>query len=76
MPEYITDGIEISSDDSDRQDYDEENSNKENSDEENSDERILMKKIKYSMCLVLIFWCLKWKSIIIFKAFQMIVRDS
>ena len=37
MPEYINDGIEISSD-SDREDYDEENSNGESSDEENSNE--------------------------------------
>ena len=35
MPEYITNNIEISSDDSDREVYDEENSNEENSDEEN-----------------------------------------
>ena len=37
MPEYITDGIEISSD-SDRKDYDEKNSDEENFDEEHSNE--------------------------------------
>ena len=35
MPDYITDKIEISSDDSDREGSDEENSDKENSDQEN-----------------------------------------
>ena len=38
MPEYITDYIKISSDDSDREDSDEEISNKENSDKEISNE--------------------------------------
>ena len=38
MPECITDYIEISSDDSDREDSDEEISNKENSDKEISNE--------------------------------------
>ena len=38
MPEYITDDIEISSDDSNREDSDEEIPNWENSDEENSNE--------------------------------------
>ena len=38
MPEYITDKIEISSDDSDRENSDEVNSNEENSDEEHFDE--------------------------------------
>ena len=38
MPQYITDDIEISSDDSNREDSDEEISNRENSDEENSNE--------------------------------------
>ena len=37
MPEYITDDIEISSDDSDIEDSDEENSNEKNSDEKLSD---------------------------------------
>ena len=41
--EYITDGIGISSDNSDREHSDEENSNEENSDEE------------YGMCLVFTF---------------------
>ena len=50
MPEYITDNIEISSDDSS-----EENPNEEYSDEENFDEEILIDKIKYRMCLVLYF---------------------
>ena len=35
MPEYITDDIEISSDDSDEGNSDEENRNEENSNEEN-----------------------------------------
>ena len=35
MSEYITDDVEISSDDCDGEDSDEENSNEENSDEEN-----------------------------------------
>ena len=35
MPEYITDIIELSSDDSDRKDLDEKNSDKENFNEEN-----------------------------------------
>ena len=38
MPEYITNDIEISFDDSDSEDPGEENSDKENSDEENFDE--------------------------------------
>ena len=38
MPEYITEDIEISSDDSDREDSDEENTDKEDCNEENSDE--------------------------------------
>ena len=42
MPEYITDDIEISSDDSNREDSDEEISNRENSDEENSSEENLV----------------------------------
>ena len=44
-PEYITDNIEIFSDDSERED----------SNEGNSDEKILMKEIKCRMCLVFIF---------------------
>ena len=35
LPKFITDDIEISSDDSDQEDSDEENSNKENPNEEN-----------------------------------------
>ena len=35
IPEYITDDIEICSDDSDREDCDEKNYNEENFDEEN-----------------------------------------
>ena len=35
MPQYITDDIEISSDNSDRKDSDEENSDEKNSNEEN-----------------------------------------
>ena len=38
MPDYITDGIEISSDDSDKEISNEENSVKEISDEENSNQ--------------------------------------
>ena len=38
MPEYITDGIEISTG-SDIKDFDKENSNEENSDEENFSEK-------------------------------------
>ena len=38
MPEYITDEIEILSDDSDGKNSDEENSDEENSDEEDFDE--------------------------------------
>ena len=38
MPEYITNDIEISSDNSGREDSDEEISNEQNSDEENSNE--------------------------------------
>ena len=37
MPKYITDDIEISSDDSDRENSDQESSNKENSNEKKSD---------------------------------------
>ena len=48
MPEYITDDIELSSDDSDKGDYDEENSNEENTYEESSNE-----ENKYRMCLFL-----------------------
>ena len=45
MPEYITDTIELSSDDSDRKD----------SDEKNSDKKILMKKIKYKIFFISFF---------------------
>ena len=45
MPEYITDEKEISSHDSDRED----------SDIKNADKKILMKIIKYKICLVFIF---------------------
>ena len=38
MPEYITDNIEISSDDFDREDSNEENPVEENADEKNCDE--------------------------------------
>ena len=38
MPEFITDNIEISFHDSDKEDSDEENSNEENCDKENSNE--------------------------------------
>ena len=39
MPEYITDDLEISDDDSEREDSDEESSNKENSVKENFNEK-------------------------------------
>ena len=38
MPEYITDNIEVSYDDSDIEDFDEKISNEEDSDEENYNE--------------------------------------
>ena len=48
LPEYITDDIEIFSDDSDRED-----SNEEKSGGKFLMKKILMKKIKYRMCLFL-----------------------
>ena len=48
MPEYITDDIEISSDDSDRK-----NSDEEISDDKNLLKKILIKKISYRMRLLL-----------------------
>ena len=48
LPEYITDDIEIFSDDSDR-----ENSNEEKSGGKFLMKKILMNKIKYRMCLYL-----------------------
>ena len=50
MPEYKTDNIEISYDDSDMEYSDKEISKEEVSDEENSNE-----EIKYRMCLFFIF---------------------
>ena len=47
MSEFITDDIEISFVDSDKEDSDEENSGEENFDEENFNEETLMKKVKY-----------------------------
>ena len=41
IPEYITEKIEIFSDDSDRENSDDGNSNEENSDEENFDEELI-----------------------------------
>ena len=48
LPEYITDDIEIFSDDSDRED-----ANEEKSGGKFLMKKILMKKIKYRMCLYL-----------------------
>ena len=53
MPEYITEDIEISFNDSDA----------ENSDEENYDKKILMKKIRYRMLTMIHSYMLQKKDI-------------
>ena len=51
MPKYIADDIEISSHDPDIEDSDDESSN-----EKILTKKFLMKKTKYRMCLVFIFF--------------------
>ena len=76
MPEYITDNIAISSDDSDREDSYEEILIKKILIKKILMKKILMKKIKYRTCLVFIVLMSQIKNVIILKAFQAILSHS